>query len=149
MQFTCPFCRRKPTVKTFARYNRRAAVLGGLQDAMGDRRFLYAWCIDCGSAKQAYERTACTEERVPPIEGFKCEDCRRPRKGRIVVCPNVDCGYAIEKVAWFCHKLLSAFTHLQYLFSRLTVATILLACAELTCVMHAGKNFPRRRYIRI
>jgi hypothetical protein len=98
MQFTCPFCRRKPTVKTLARYNRRAAVLGGLQDAMADRRFLYAWCVDCGCAKQAFERTACTEEGVPPIAGFKCEDCRRPRKGRVVLCPNTDCRYPIEKV---------------------------------------------------
>ncbi|KAJ7645060.1 hypothetical protein DFH06DRAFT_1333358 [Mycena polygramma] len=97
MQFTCPFCRRKPTVKTLSRYNRPAVVLAGMQDAMDNRRFLYAWCILCGSAQEAYERTACTEEAVPPIIDFKCESCRRSPKARVVVCPNADCGYAIEK----------------------------------------------------
>ncbi|KAJ6600943.1 hypothetical protein DFH09DRAFT_1355223 [Mycena vulgaris] len=29
MQFTCPFCRGKPTVKLLVRYNRRAVALGG------------------------------------------------------------------------------------------------------------------------
>ncbi|KAJ7255802.1 hypothetical protein B0H12DRAFT_1202106 [Mycena haematopus] len=114
MQFTCPFCRRKPTVKTLARYNKRAAVLCGVQEAMENRRFLYAWCIDCGSAKQAFERTACTEESVPPIFGFKCEDCRRPRPGRVVVCPNVDCGYAISKTDGCNHITCLCGTHFCY-----------------------------------
>ncbi|KAJ7765271.1 hypothetical protein B0H16DRAFT_415398 [Mycena metata] len=113
MQFTCPFCRRKPTVKTLARYNRPAAVLGGVQEAMGDRRFLYAWCMDCGAAKQAYERTACTEEAVPPLSDFRCEDCRRPRPipPRVVTCPNSDCGYAIEKTQGCNHMICVCGTH--------------------------------------
>ncbi|KAJ7185276.1 hypothetical protein C8R46DRAFT_1185063 [Mycena filopes] len=115
MQFTCPFCRRKPTVKTLARYNRPAALLGGVQDAMADRRFLYAWCIDCGSAKQAYERTACTEEAGPVISNFRCQECCRPRKPRrSVVCPNVDCGYAIEKVDGCNHITCVCGTHICY-----------------------------------
>ncbi|KAF7345337.1 RING-type domain-containing protein [Mycena sanguinolenta] len=114
MQFTCPFCRRKPTVKTFARYNKRAAVLCGVQEAMGDRRFLYAWCIECGCAKQAFERTACTEEGVAPISGFKCEDCRRPRPGRVVNCPNVDCRYPISKSGGCNHITCVCGTHFCY-----------------------------------
>jgi hypothetical protein len=100
MQFTCPFCRRRPTVKTLARYNKQALVLGGLQEAMADRRFLYAWCIDCARAKQAFERTACTEEALPPVSGFKCEICRKPKppKLRVVICPKPKCGYGLTKV---------------------------------------------------
>ncbi|KAJ7637778.1 hypothetical protein B0H17DRAFT_995100 [Mycena rosella] len=110
MQFTCPFCRRKPTVKVLARFNARAVALGGLQGAMNDRRFLYAWCMDCGSAKQAYERTACTEEAIAPVAGFRCEECRRravPLIGdlnqqfadwkAIRHCPNADCRVRILK----------------------------------------------------
>ncbi|KAJ7713993.1 hypothetical protein B0H16DRAFT_1809135 [Mycena metata] len=79
MQFTCPFCRRKPTVKTLVRYNRAAIGLGGLQGAMDDRRFFYAWCGSCGYAKRAHERNACTEERIPQVSDFCCQDCR-PRQ---------------------------------------------------------------------
>ncbi|KAJ7191389.1 hypothetical protein GGX14DRAFT_701594 [Mycena pura] len=76
MQLTCPFCRRKPTVKTLARYNPRVVVLGGLQAALDDRRFLYAWCTDCACAKQAYERTCCMEASLPPTVDFRCIECR-------------------------------------------------------------------------
>ncbi|KAF8202650.1 hypothetical protein K438DRAFT_2015248 [Mycena galopus ATCC 62051] len=75
MQFACPFCRRNPTIKTLSRYNRDAVALGGLRDAMDDRRFFHAWCMDCGFAKRAYERTACTEDGIPLITGFKCREC--------------------------------------------------------------------------
>ncbi|KAJ6595001.1 hypothetical protein DFH09DRAFT_1072827 [Mycena vulgaris] len=71
MQFICPFCRRKPTVKLLAQYNRRAVVLGGLQAALEDRRFFYAWCMDCGFAKRAYKRTTCAEEGIAPISDFR------------------------------------------------------------------------------
>jgi hypothetical protein len=102
MQLACPFCRRKPTVKTLARYNPRATTLGGLQQAMDDRRFFYAWCITCGFAKQSYERVCCNEERLPMVENFRCRDCtpdRSPRVnpiGRVTDCPT--CGVAVEKV---------------------------------------------------
>ncbi|KAJ6615160.1 hypothetical protein B0H10DRAFT_1880092 [Mycena sp. CBHHK59/15] len=135
MQFACPFCRRKPTVKTMVRYNRRAAVLGGLQAAMGDRRFFYAWCLDCGFAKRAVARTACTEERIPPIADFECADCTRPptpppvrqrvyvprrvRKKRVagvrtVVCPNKTCGWQIEKASGCNHIVCRCGTHLCF-----------------------------------
>jgi hypothetical protein len=110
----CPFCRRKPTVKTLVRYNRPAATLGGLQQAMDDRRFFYAWCLDCGFAKQAYERVCCEGDRLPAVEGFRCADCTRlaavrvenqpdrrnqvnvERLGLITACPG--CGVMVEKV---------------------------------------------------
>ncbi|KAJ7463682.1 hypothetical protein FB451DRAFT_1265214 [Mycena latifolia] len=125
MQFTCPFCRRKPTVKVLARYNSRAVTLGGLQAAMDDRRFFYAWCMDCGFAKRAYERTACTAEAIVPVADFRCAECRRPARERVrdpvgepqthsrwkgakntwkdvagvrtVLCPNARCGVRIMK----------------------------------------------------
>ncbi|KAK7063370.1 RING-type domain-containing protein [Favolaschia claudopus] len=78
MQFTCPFCRRRPTIKTLSRYNRHAISLGGLQVALDDRvRFLYAWCLDCGFAKPAVERTVCTSDTdgVPALADFRCKEC--------------------------------------------------------------------------
>ncbi|KAJ6523524.1 hypothetical protein DFH09DRAFT_198273 [Mycena vulgaris] len=124
MQFTCPFCRRKPTVKSLGRYNPRAVTLGGLQAAMDDRRFFYAWCMDCGSARRAYERTACTEERIAPVSGFRCEECRRPppvvirhapiRHAPIhtVRCPNAKCRVRIMKDGGCNHmKCSMCFTH--------------------------------------
>ncbi|KAJ7064671.1 hypothetical protein C8F01DRAFT_1127642 [Mycena amicta] len=128
-QFTCPFCRRKPTLKTMTRFNARAAALGGLQAAMEDRRFLYAWCLDCAYAKHAYERVCCMDANVPPIEGFRCEECRAPPvvlrrerappqakriKGRPKVCPNKACGFAIEKTEGCNHITCICGTHFCY-----------------------------------
>lgn len=117
MQLSCPFCRRKPTIKTLARYNPRAAALGGLQAAIDDRHWFYAWCIDCGFAKQAQERACCDGDRVPPIHDFKCADCglrelvahnpglaaedmlgltTNQVAGRVTSCPH--CGVMVEKV---------------------------------------------------
>jgi hypothetical protein len=110
MRFACPFCRRKPTVKTLVRFNPRAATLGGLQQAMDDRRFFYAWCLICGFAKQAYERVCCDGDRVPTTDNFACMECTRPTileptpnvsvksepLGRVTACPG--CGVMIAKV---------------------------------------------------
>ncbi|KAF7325565.1 RING-type domain-containing protein [Mycena kentingensis (nom. inval.)] len=142
-QFTCCFCRRKPTLKTMTRFNPSAATLGGMQAAMEDRRFLYAWCLDCGDAKRVYERVCCNEEGVPPIVDFCCEDCRAPppppvvrrreRNGNVVPlhtairdaakfrlkthsvkCPNPACGYIIEKESGCNHVVCVCGTHFCY-----------------------------------
>ena len=105
MQLMCPFCRRKPTSKILARYNRQAAALGGLQQAIDDRRFFYAWCLGCGFAKQAYERVCCEGDRVPMVDAFRCDDCSRPppvgqaaaKSVQFTACPK--CDVMIEKVS--------------------------------------------------
>ncbi|KAF7984779.1 hypothetical protein HWV62_11764 [Athelia sp. TMB] len=103
MQLTCPFCRRKPTVKTLARYNTRAATLGGLEAALTDNGWFYAWCISCGFAKRAHERVCCEGDRVPVVQDFRCEDCRGVATnvdgvGRLTSCPK--CGVMVEKVCF-------------------------------------------------
>jgi hypothetical protein len=75
MQLACPFCRRRPNHRTLSLYNPRAMALGGLKDALEDRRHYYAWCIECGFAKQAFERACCNEGPLPPIRGFRCQAC--------------------------------------------------------------------------
>jgi hypothetical protein len=84
MQLACPFCRRKPDHHTLSRYNPRAMALGGLKDALEDRRHYYAWCIECGFAKPAFERVCCNEGRLPPVRGFRCPDCIQISEARIV-----------------------------------------------------------------
>lgn len=111
MQFSCPFCRRAPATKVLARYNRRAAALGGLKDALSDARWYYAWCVNCGFAKRALERGCCEDERLPALENFRCADCTvttaignlsvSASNGpvaplRVVPCPQ--CGVMVEKV---------------------------------------------------
>jgi hypothetical protein len=76
MQLLCPFCRRKPTRKVLTRHNRQAAALGGLQAALEDPGWYYAWCMGCGFAKRAYERACCDGDRLPVIQdNFFCEEC--------------------------------------------------------------------------
>jgi hypothetical protein len=108
MQLSCPFCRRKPTIKVIAKYNRRAAALCGLQEAMDDRRFFYAWCLSCGFAKRAHERVCCEGDHVPAVDDFQCADCSRPPAppaqrpatpiplGKVTPCPK--CEVMVEKV---------------------------------------------------
>jgi hypothetical protein len=83
MQLACPFCRRKPDHHTLSRYNPRAMALGGLKDALEDRRYYYAWCIECGFAKQAYERVCCNDGRLPPVRGFRCQECIQISERRV------------------------------------------------------------------
>ncbi|KAJ7761206.1 hypothetical protein DFH07DRAFT_815739 [Mycena maculata] len=137
MQLTCPFCRRTPTVKCLTRFNPQAVSLCGLQAAMSDRRFFYAWCIDCGFAKPLYERMACSEEGIPQVDEFRCEECRHPprvlgtkpakplppdrsqmwkeiRSIRIRQCPNPECRIPIEKIDGCNYVICACGTHLCF-----------------------------------
>jgi hypothetical protein len=110
MQLACPFCRRKPDHKTLSRYNPQALALGGVQEAIADRGWFYAWCLSCGFAKRVFERVCVNGDRLPHVQDFRCEECRPTpaekgpvRKPDGIVhtqeCPN--CGVTIEKVrAW-------------------------------------------------
>ncbi|KDR78368.1 hypothetical protein GALMADRAFT_95057 [Galerina marginata CBS 339.88] len=90
MQLACPFCRRRPDHRTLSRYNPQAMALGGLKEALEDRQYYYAWCIECGFAKQAYERVCCNEGRLPPLRGFRCQECIQLSEARIVEIQNAE-----------------------------------------------------------
>lgn len=154
MQFACPFCRRKPTTKTLLRYNRRAASLGGLREAMEDRNFYYAWCLGCGFAKKAQERICCNEDRLPIVDNFRCQECTQlivschanvmlqPSikpilpAGHLVPCPN--CEVMIEKVS-SAHFEWPWILVLMYYCLRSTAAAILLANVPKISVLPVGR----------
>ncbi|CAK5262277.1 unnamed protein product [Mycena citricolor] len=120
MQFKCPFCRRQPLLKTFMRYNRAAAALSQVKNAFGNRRWLYAWCTDCGSAQRAFERTACSDRELPPMApGWSCEDCTVSQTintfgARLVQCPNPSCGMHIDLIDGCNHVVCVCGTHLCF-----------------------------------
>ena len=75
----CPFCRRRPSMKTLSCYplgrlvNTRAVVENA-------HTWIYAWCRRCDIAKQ-YQERACTANGVlPEINNWRCEGCSSPRK---------------------------------------------------------------------
>lgn len=102
MQTMCPFCRRAPSTKILRRYNPGIAALGGLRDAVNDKRWYYAWCNGCAFAKQALERQCCQgDQALDSIENFTCDDCspevaKTGGIGRVTECPS--CGVIVEKV---------------------------------------------------
>lgn len=78
----CPFCRRFPTARTLYKYGVGIHAVQGLGDAVRDQgTWIYAWCRDCGSAKQYLERT-CAREAPPARANWSCEECvdRRERQ---------------------------------------------------------------------
>jgi hypothetical protein len=145
MQLTCPFCRRKPDHKTLSRYNPQALALGGVQEAIADRGWFYAWCLSCGFAKRVFERVCVNGDRLPPVQDFRCEDCEaaHAKKGaawrpngmvRTKNCPN--CDVTIEKVrVW---KFLSPLYGLMD-FARSMGATTSRVLAEPISVTSVGR----------
>jgi len=95
---SCPFCRRAPRAKTLSRYGMGIHAVGDLKTAVEESgEWIFAWCKDCGRAKQFMERV-CAAGAPPEIKGWKCEICRE-WKGDVSMkkCPG--CGTMTEKVS--------------------------------------------------
>lgn len=110
----CPFCRRRPAPKAISKY--RLHQVGGLRAAMDDAgSWIYAWCKDCGFAKQYVERV-CAAGAPAEIAGWTCEECDEPdlvvEKKRIRCCPG--CGVATEKTYGCDHITCPCGTHWCY-----------------------------------
>ncbi|KAM0279890.1 hypothetical protein ACHAQH_004330 [Verticillium albo-atrum] len=69
---SCPFCRRQPTPHTAGRYG--LVHLGGLRKAVANPSWIYAWCRDCGFAKEFAERV-CAEGAPADIQNWRCPEC--------------------------------------------------------------------------
>ncbi|KAF4969408.1 hypothetical protein FSARC_3338, partial [Fusarium sarcochroum] len=74
---SCPFCRRLPTPKTISAYG--LTRLGNLRNAVEEAgAWIYAWCTDCGFARQYVER-ACAAGAPPELtDDWQCEECATP-----------------------------------------------------------------------
>lgn len=74
----CPFCRRRPSPGSVSR---ELASLGGLREAVDDPAWIYAWCADCGFARQHTERV-CANGAPPELGNWTCEPCGQRRRRR-------------------------------------------------------------------
>lgn len=110
----CPFCRRRPAPKAISKY--RLQQIGNLRAAMDDAgSWIYAWCKDCGFARQYVERV-CAAGAPAEIADWTCEECNKPdvvvKKKRIRCCPG--CGVATEKTYGCDHISCPCGTHWCY-----------------------------------
>ncbi|OBT42796.1 hypothetical protein VE00_06586 [Pseudogymnoascus sp. WSF 3629] len=94
---SCPFCRRRPVAKTFAKHGFGIHAVAELEDAVKEAgEWIYAWCEACGVAKQ-YMQRVCANGAPPEVKGWKCEPCETAKVGeRFKACPG--CGTMVEKV---------------------------------------------------
>ena len=102
---SCPFCRRKPNPRTLARYGMGIHAVGDLAKAVQESgEWVYAWCMECGFARQYMERV-CARGVPAELENWRCGDCCVPpetqRTGddnvsNIKPCPG--CGTMTEKI---------------------------------------------------
>ena len=100
---SCPFCRRAPTAKTLAKYGMGIHAVGNLRNALMERgAWIYAWCQQCGDAKQYMERV-CAAGAPPDLRNWTCDPCTEIRAevaGKPVLksreCPG--CGTITEKL---------------------------------------------------
>ncbi|KAJ4258798.1 hypothetical protein NW762_007885 [Fusarium torreyae] len=96
---SCPFCRRLPAPKTVNAYG--LTHLGNLGKAVEEAgSWIYAWCADCGFAKQYIER-ACAAGPPPELVNWRCDECpdrqKKDKRLKGMVCPG--CGILTQKVA--------------------------------------------------
>lgn len=93
----CPFCRRFPTAKTLARYGKGVHAVANLQQVIERRgEWIYAWCKDCGHAKEYLERV-CAGGAPAEVRDWQCDPCSdaRATRPKTRLCPG--CGVMTEK----------------------------------------------------
>ncbi|KAM0331334.1 hypothetical protein ACHAQA_003006 [Verticillium albo-atrum] len=69
---SCPFCRRQPTARTAGKFG--LVHLGGLREAVSNPSWIYAWCRQCGFAKEFAERV-CAEGAPADVQNWQCHEC--------------------------------------------------------------------------
>ena len=71
----CPCCKKRPTTKTLARHNPRAAELTDADvDALqANPGFHHGWCVTCGRIKPAVARECHAD--APALVDFQCDAC--------------------------------------------------------------------------
>ncbi|KAL7941196.1 hypothetical protein V8C42DRAFT_335601 [Trichoderma barbatum] len=106
----CPFCRRRPAPKAINKF--RLHQIGLLRAAIEESgSWIYAWCKDCGFAKQHVERV-CAAGAPAELVNWVCEECTPyldVEKRRIRRCPG--CGVATEKMYGCDHITCPCGTH--------------------------------------
>lgn len=92
----CPFCRRFPTSRTLSKHGMGIHTVRNLANAIRDQEtMIYAWCRDCGTAKEWMERN-CAGGGPLYLKNWGCGDCITQRHG-IKPCPG--CGVMTEKIS--------------------------------------------------
>jgi hypothetical protein len=90
---SCPFCRRAPTAKTLHNYGMGVHAVADLRSAVERAgNWIYAWCIDCATAKPYLERV-CAAGAPAELQGFICDACEQIREENAVL-------EAQERVDW-------------------------------------------------
>ncbi|OJJ08836.1 hypothetical protein ASPVEDRAFT_47986 [Aspergillus versicolor CBS 583.65] len=108
----CPFCRRFPAPQTLAKYGKGVHTVKDLNMAIQNHgSWVYAWCVDCSSAKQFVERD-CASGTPPTLQDWTCEECQEQARlarvdtnterdiaqiKKIKPCP--ECGTMTQKIA--------------------------------------------------
>ncbi|KAK5996603.1 Putative ariadne-like RING finger-like protein [Cladobotryum mycophilum] len=110
----CPFCRRQPAPKVVSSFG--ITRLGDLRSAVEESgSWIYAWCVDCGFARQYVERV-CAAGAPEELTGWRCEPCTPAKKSNnpttIPMCPG--CGVATEKTSGCDHITCPCGTHWCY-----------------------------------
>jgi hypothetical protein len=109
----CPFCRRPPTPKTLARDGMGVHAVGNLKDAVDlSGQWIYAWCEDCGFARQYMERV-CAGGAPAELHDWSCEVCQTAKSVSSLLktrsCPG--CGVLTEKTGGCDHIECHCGTH--------------------------------------
>lgn len=113
---SCPFCRRTPAPRAV---RSDVVFLGNLREAVAEAgSWIYAWCNDCGLAKQLMERV-CANGAPPELSRWSCEECRAnrpaatgaPEEVKIQVRHCPECDTATEKLEGCNHITCPCGTH--------------------------------------